>query len=1014
MSAASPRWATSPGRRVGNGSALAPPPLVGRERELALLHAGLEAAAAGHGQLFLLEGEPGIGKTRLAVEVASAAEGQGLLPLWGRCADVREAPAYWPWVQVLRACIRAVEPPDPGTELGARAAEVARLVPEAGPAPPGAPPPEPGVARLLLMDAVTAYLCDASQHRPLLVILEDLHRADPSSLRLLEFLAGELRGARLLVVATARSTEPGRTARLERTLAQLTGAGSAHRLPLAPLDAGAVGQLVAWATGCDPDPEVVAGLHARTGGLPLFVTEVLRETDPGALDAGLPGPATLREVIAQRLAGLSPRTRQVLRAAAVLGVEVDAAVLARVAEVSGEEVLGALDEAAAARILAPADPGRWRFIHALVRDWLYDDLASGERGRLHRQAADVLEEVHAADPEPHLAELTAHLAAAAQTGEGLERVVEYAERAGRVALEHHAYEEAAARFEQALEADRRAGSTDLVRRAGLLLALGDARHAAGEVGGARTACREAARVARRCGSPELLARAALGAAGPWPAREPEHVTLLEEAAATLGDGPLRATLLGRLAWEVAATPPGDHAAAVRLADEALRTAERNGDPEALARVLLDAAINVRGWVGHAPERLTLADRAIAIAREHGLAVLAPALFERAIALLELGRLAEFERTLVEHAAAGQRLRLTIPAVRATVTAAMRAFLAGRCADVERHARELRALGDRMPGAAVAGATQLFLLRREQGRAQEGADALACAAGTSATADPSRGAGADRLPTAGTPLTSAFRLMAEAESGRAVEARATFEDLTRHGLAAIPRDRDWALVMAVLAEACPDLGDTATAAALYDLLRPHVDRMVVFGYIVTCLGPVSRFLGTLALALDRPDAAAAHFADAVTASERIDARLWAAWSRLGLAQALLAGGRAADAQRSQRLVSEVAAVADELGLSRLAAAAREVRAAATPAVTGVAGPGGRLTPRELEVLALLAQGLSNRRIAEELVITQKTVKTHVSSILAKLHVSDRTQAALHAVRTGLTPPAGRSGDGDPPA
>src|SRR5262245_53043198 len=184
---------------------IARPPFVGRERALGALREALELAAAGRGNLLLVNGEPGIGKTRLAEELASQAGTAGFQAVWARCWEGAGAPAFWPWIQVVRAYASAKEPAALRSELGATGGEVARLVPEIAelshdrPAPPDVGPEE---ARFRLFDNLAAFLRRAARSAPLLVVLDDLHWADEASLQLLGFLAGDLHDSRIAVLGT--------------------------------------------------------------------------------------------------------------------------------------------------------------------------------------------------------------------------------------------------------------------------------------------------------------------------------------------------------------------------------------------------------------------------------------------------------------------------------------------------------------------------------------------------------------------------------------------------------------------------------------------------------------------------------------------------------------------------------------------------------------------------------------------------------------------------------------------
>lgn len=367
---------------------------LGRAAELARLQAALAGALAGRGRLMLLAGEAGIGKTRLAEALAECASEAGATVAWGRSVEGGDAPALWPWAQVLRQ-LAAAQPERFAAVAGPLAGPLGPLAVElAGEAVPAPTEPaaEPGAAQFLLYDAVERILGGLAAAVPLLVVLESLHWADLPSLQLLKFLAGELREGRLLLVATLRTGEAPASRSLGDLLEALARAPAAERLDLGPLDREAVGELVTAVSGHAPAAELVASLHARSDGNPFFVIELarlLRDDGPAAVAAI---PASVRDVVRRRVACLPAATRAVLRVAAVVGRDFDLAVLEPTATVATEELLDCLDDAVAAGLLIEngARIGRWRFVHALVREALYQDLNQVRRAHLHAAVAAAL------------------------------------------------------------------------------------------------------------------------------------------------------------------------------------------------------------------------------------------------------------------------------------------------------------------------------------------------------------------------------------------------------------------------------------------------------------------------------------------------------------------------------------------------------------------------------------------------------------------------------------------------
>jgi predicted ATPase len=418
---------------------------VGRERELAELVGGLDAAVAGRGRLFLLAGEPGIGKSRLAEELADHAGARGARVLIGRCWEAGGAPAYWPWVQSLRTYVHDSDSAALLSQLGNAAEDLAPLLPELREHFPGLPEPpalESEAARFRLFDATARLLRNASESRPVVLVLDDLHAADSPSLLLLRFVARQLRSSRILLLGLYRDVEPAPGQALTEMLAEVTREPATRRLSLGGLSEGEVAEYVGLTASAIASAELVAALSEETAGNPLFVSEFVRLVSvEGVRSHGLVIPQSVRDVIARRLTHLSDECNRVLGLASVLGREFSIPAVGRLASVSEEELLDTLDEAMAARVVSdiPGTPDRLRFTHVLVRDTLYEALANARRVRLHRQAIEPLEMLYGDEPGPYLAELAHHAIA----GREFERGLRYARRAGDRAVLLLAYEEAA-------------------------------------------------------------------------------------------------------------------------------------------------------------------------------------------------------------------------------------------------------------------------------------------------------------------------------------------------------------------------------------------------------------------------------------------------------------------------------------------------------------------------------------------------------------------------------------------
>jgi predicted ATPase len=383
--------------------------LVGRDATLVVLRAALQDAAGGRGQVALLAGEAGIGKTALAAELARQAAGAGARVLWGQCWQGEAVPAYWPWVQVLRAAAEG----SPADALG----DAARLLPGAAEAEaPAGRGGEPEAARFRLFDAVVRALSGLAAREPLLVVVDDLHWADEASLRLLAFAARHLAPSPVLLLGTYRDLEA------PAGLHELAGAGQV--VPLAGLAPAEVAALMEAVTGRRPPDALAAEVWRRTGGNPFFVRELARlQTAQPARGGGGSAPAptmldSVRDTLERRLARLSQPCAELLAVAAVAGPEVGVEVLARVLPDRRADLADQLDEAVRARVLiAPAAPlGPYRFAHDLFRETLYEGLPAAQRAGLHLAVGCALEELRAEGASLHAAELAAHYLAAASAG----------------------------------------------------------------------------------------------------------------------------------------------------------------------------------------------------------------------------------------------------------------------------------------------------------------------------------------------------------------------------------------------------------------------------------------------------------------------------------------------------------------------------------------------------------------------------------------------------------------------
>ena len=349
---------------------------VGRQQEMAELRSALDEALPGQGRMVMLVGEPGIGKTRTAQELAVLAEQRGAQVLWGRCYEEQGAPPYWPWVQPIRAYVQQATAEHLAVEMGPGAANIAEIVPEIRGKLPDLETPralEPGPARFRLFDSITTFLKNAAQRQPLMLVLDDLHWADRSSLLLLEFLAQEIATSHLLLVGAHRDVELSRDIPLSQTLGALVREQLYHRVQLDGLTRQEVGELVEGNAGITLTREAAEVVHSRTDGNPFFVGEVTRGVTLGNVTQDEEWasviPEGVRDAIGRRLNRLSDQCNDMLTTASFIGKEFDFRLLVILSGgVSEDQMLQAIDEAVSGHLIEDVRGhlDRYQFSHALI------------------------------------------------------------------------------------------------------------------------------------------------------------------------------------------------------------------------------------------------------------------------------------------------------------------------------------------------------------------------------------------------------------------------------------------------------------------------------------------------------------------------------------------------------------------------------------------------------------------------------------------------------------------------
>jgi tetratricopeptide (TPR) repeat protein len=803
----------------------------------------------------LIAGEPGIGKTAVLGALAREAGERGVPVVWGHCWDGDGVPAFWPWVQVVRALSAA---------SGVDAAEARHLLPESdagardevGPA---------ATARFRLFDAIVRLLVDVAKGDGLVVVLDDLQWADDASVLLLEFASRHVRHAGVLVVGAYRDVEAG------SALERLAGVGEV--VPLAGLAPSESRALVGDVCGSELPDDVAADVARRAGGNPLFVRELTRlvltqhrsGTGDGARVLG-----SVREVVQRRLNRLSSPCREMIDLAAVLGPEVRVEVLSRVLH-GRSDLADRLGEAVRARVLLPPPEalGPYTFAHDLFREVVIEALPRAARARLHIAVAVALDALEGEGMTVAAATVAAHYVAAASCGlpEAALPAVHHSLAAASDAERCLAFEDAVTHLERALAALELAPAPDLSTRVDLLLALGTARDHAGSAATARDAFSSAALIARRAGDSTALARAAigihrLGALSGLP--RTQTVRLLEDAAQALAGerSALRARVLSSLARELHHTWDDEsHQRAEAIADEALTLARALEDHATHAFCLL-ARHDVEWAPGSAPRRLPLALEMLELARRAGDDdAAAEAQLLKATALLEMGD----------------------PTARNELERYCRA------ADALGHARgHWRALSRRATGALIDGdLDRAAALGAEAARLGEEIgepdwpgvwDTLRWELGRFG-GDRSEMEPADHWVPDGT--WPPMRALLCAARGDAAGAEATLS-----GFSPL-RDRRYALrhdgwTQAATADAVALAGNQDQRDEAYAALLPLAGTHLVYGGAMGYGGAVDHYLGVLAVASGRHDDAVTHLEAAVTMHDAIGARAWSELDRSLLA------------------------------------------------------------------------------------------------------------------------------------
>ena len=998
---------------------------VGRTEELARLAAAADRAAAGTPTAVVVGGEAGVGKTRLVGELVASARQAGATVLVGGCVELGgEGLPFAPLIEALRGFVRDLDEPELAQLVPGRArVELARLLPELGPGGPGpdaagswvgGPGAEPrgsglGSEQRRLFELLLVLLERLGSERPAVLVVEDLHWADRSTRDLLAFLVRNLRHGRLLLVMTYRSDELHRRHPLRPFLAELDRGRRAERLELARFGRDEVAAQLAGIQGTPAPPELTERIHARSDGNAFFVEELAATA---AADGEL--PPSLRDTLLARIELLAEPTQQVLGVAAAAGARVGHDLLAEVAGLPDAELLAGLREAVSAHVLlVAADDGAYGFRHALVKEAVYAELLPGERTRLHARFAAALAGRDAGGDPGLAAELAWHWYAA----HDLERALPAAVEAGRAAERAFAYAEAQRQFERALELwDRVPGATAGLDKAELLARAGEAAANAGAADRAVALVRGAlAEVAP--GRDPLLAGQLTERLGFHLriAGRPGAMEAYQEAIGLVPPGPTveRARVLAGLGQALMLR--ARFAEAIATCEEAIQVARAAGSPAVETHALCSLG-TAMARIEDPDDGLAALGEARRLAAELGLAKdEARACVNLSDLLNDLGRLEEAVVVAMEgiEVATAAGLRRTFGVFLAG-NAAAALYNQGRWDETAELTAAYLELGDDEDLNTVTLRQSMAMLDAGRGHFESALGHVRAAR---------RLAGDEFIAVQYPPNLAAAEAEVAAWRGRLEEAAAAVAG----GLAALQGplvDLRACLLLAIGLRVEGERARLATARHDHETLtdaRLVADELVQWArgtfagsrvawrraVLATCEAEWARVQG-------EPDPE--RWLAAVAAWEESGHPYPLAVARWRAAEALLAGR--GDRTLVAELLRRSHATASGLGaeplrgeLERLARLGRvDLRprdpsgapAGPTPEPTDAAAAGVALglTARELEVLTMVAEGRSNRQVAEALFISAKTASVHVSNILAKLGVASRVEAAAVAHRHGL--------------
>jgi DNA-binding CsgD family transcriptional regulator len=979
------------------------PRMIGRQGALQDLEVHLGLATSGSGRVVFVVGEAGVGKTcltRAFIEQLRAVQAVEILE--GQCYEEDEGVPYGPFIGVLRSLVRAHGPSALTAAAGQWAEGLFRLLPEWQTALPVARRDDgPQEQKRRFFETIYRVIRPESEQPCRIVVLEDLHWADESSQELVRFLARAIEGERLLVLGTYRSDELHRRRLLNHHIAQLMRERRYHEVQLRPLSRDDLARMLEAILGETPPNAFVYLLHDHTGGNPFIVEEILKAliaqnrlhalitaARHGKGSTNVTFPPSLQESILSRTADLDEQASAVLTYAAVIGRRFDFELLLHLTGMEEAVLVRAIETLIAGQLVVEERDDaedRYAFRHALTREVVYGHLLGRERRLRHRAILEALEEMHAATPAAVVDQLAYHSLRARE----LEKVARYALLAGERAARMSAWREAVAHYETALEL---LGADDPRAQADLYDRLGEVAFPIGDTDVYLRYWREAQRLYEEIGDRRKVADVLrrLGQAT-WERGETQAALECNRAAIAELEaeppGPELGMAYSALARRYALLTRPDES--ILWGEKALHLAEALGDERLTPDALNSVAIALSD-LGEWQKSIACLERSRAVAERHGMAYdMLRACNSLGDKLFYTGDFRRAARVLREGLTLADQHGFDL----------YKGFMQHNLAEAEMalgHWDESRELIEQAilagklgyPIARLVGMPDKGELLLRQGRLEEAQYVL-----EEILPECEQQGEFQRLHRVYAILAQVY--LARGNIGSAMR-------MIERGVA-LWRETRSLLRSTLLLRVGVEVALAAGHDERVDELIAGLTAIAADAAQPLALAYFADAQGLIAMHEGRNDDAAMHFQDAIERWQAMGCPYEEAGARQHWAEIrLLSGEPDARRQASTALITAretFARLAARLEIESVDAVMKE-HGLTTRTTRSIAGGAGALTPREREVLILIAQGKSNREIAEELFISQKTTEIHVGHILSKLGCTSRTQAATLALAHGL--------------